>query len=343
MLQNIGSLEELFHDEPAVLSKRTGIKAPFFESMERENALLKSIDVVDFHANNGISTSFYQSEEYPFKLNQCLDAPLHLFLKGTIDFNHGNFVAIVGTRDATEYGKIICRDLVKSLVGKNITVVSGLAYGIDAWAHHYCLEFGVPTIAVLGHGLDRIYPVRHRQLAKDILSCGGALVSEFVPGTIPDRENFPKRNRIVAGLCDATIVVESKVQGGSLITADLANDYNRDVFAFPGSILCETSAGCNQLIAEDKAHLLASADGFLRHMGWEDEKQIKPVQRKAFSDFTDNQQRILNHLKTAEEIEIDRLSILASMPISKLNSELLLLELEGAVCVRPGNRYKYTA
>lgn len=343
LMQNINSLEELFHDDPNLLSKKTGIKPLFFEKMGRETALQLSVEVVDFHERNNIQTLFFKEQNYPFRLNQCLDAPLSLFLKGNFEFKDFNYVAVVGTRDATEYGKLLCRDLIESFVGKNIVVVSGLAYGIDAWAHHYCLEFGVPTIAVLGHGLDRIYPDRHRQIAKDIVNKGGALVTEFPPGTNPDYQNFPKRNRIVAGMCDATIVVESKIRGGSLITADLANDYSRDVFAFPGSILCETSAGCNHLIATDQAHLLSSPLQFLHKMGWETDKISTPVQRRVFTNLSAAQQRIVECLKNYEEIEIDRLSIMAEIPISQLNTELLLLELEGEVCVRPGNRYKLIA
>lgn len=343
LMQNVESLEELFHENPTLLSKKTGVKPLFFKNMERDMALQLSVDVVDFHRKNGIKTIYFQDGHYPYKLNQCLDAPLNLFLKGNSYFNDFKYVAVVGTREATEYGRLLCRDLIASFVGKNIVVVSGLAYGIDAWAHHYCLEFGVPTIGVLGHGLDRIYPNRHTQLAKDIIHAGGALITEFPPGTSPDYQNFPKRNRIVAGLCDATIVVESKIRGGSLITADLANDYSRDVFAFPGSILCETSAGCNHLIATDQAHLLSSPLQFLHKMGWETDKISTPVQRKVFTHLTAAQQRIVECLKNYEEIEIDRLSIMAEIPISQLNTELLLLELEGEVCVRPGNRYKLTA
>lgn len=342
LLQNDCTLEELFHADYRVLAKKTKLKPTFFREMQRDSALEMSLKVVDFHSVNAISSLYFQDQDFPYKLNQCLDAPLQLFYKGNIDLNQGKFVAIVGTRDATEYGKTICRKLVESFVGRDIVVVSGLAHGIDAWAHHYCVELGVPTIAVLGHGLDMIYPSKHRVLAKEIIGNGG-LLTEFGPETIPNRENFPKRNRVVAGLCDATIVVESKPKGGSLITAELANDYSRDVFAFPGSIFCESSQGCNQLIASDAAHLLTTPDEFLYKMGWAKEKPIKNVQRKVFVNLSPVQKKIVDHLQIGHEMEIDRLSIVVGIPVSKLNAELLLLEMDGMVSVRPGNRFRINA
>lgn len=216
--------------------------------------------------------------------------------------------------------------------------MSGLAHGIDACVHRYCLEYNVTTYGVLGHGFDRIYPSQNLRLAEEMLDQGG-LISEFIPGTNPDRENFPKRNRIVAGISDATIVVESKIKGGSLITANLANDYNRDVFAFPGSIRDETSQGCNILIASQKAHLIQRPEDFLNLMAWAPDKAQKSVQRKLFPDLSEKQKSIVEFIANGTKIQIDVLSLKTKLPISQLNTELFHLEMDGVILSLPGKKY----
>jgi DNA processing protein len=307
--------------------------------MQRNEALQRADQAITLHARMGVKSVFYTHPNYSRRLNQCADAPTQLFTKGNLELNKTRFVAIVGTRSATDYGKKLCRELIASFQGKNITVISGLALGIDTYVHHYCLEYNIPTIGVLGHGLDRIYPANNRTMAQRMLQHGG-LISEFVPGTTPDRENFPKRNRIVAGLCDATIVIESKTSGGSLITANIANSYNRDVFAFPGSVHNETSAGCNALIAANKAHLLQDAQSFCSYMQWDTDKNtLDARQYHCFPELSAVQQEVMKEIQGKPKIQLDILAARLAMPISSLQVELLQLRLSGIIEELPGSRY----
>lgn len=340
LIESLESLDELFHRSPRDLEKRTGYKASFFKKMNRDNALEAANGILEFHQKGKMDILYFEDDNYPRRLNNCADAPIVLYSKGDVNFNKSKFVSIVGTRSATQYGEKICADLIHSFKDKDIVVVSGLAYGIDAIVHRFCIDFNVPTIGVLGHGLDKIYPHSHRNLAKMMIRSGGAVLTEFIPGTNPDRENFPRRNRIVAGMTDATIVVESKESGGSLITANLAFDYNRDVFAYPGSVEIETCRGCNKLIADEKAHLIQTPVDFLRKMNWISEKKVsQSVQRKIFPNLTKQQDHILQIIRTNDEIHIDVLAHKANLSISNLNIELFQLEMEGAIRVLPGKLY----
>ncbi|GAB5416992.1 MAG: DNA-processing protein DprA [Crocinitomicaceae bacterium] len=338
LLAHLPSLELLFTATPKELAAITELSPGFFQKMRRSHALERADTVLAFHEKHRVSSLFYQDKSFPRRLNQCADAPTQLFLKGHVDLNQSRFVAIVGTRSATQYGQQLCRELIASFQNRNIIVVSGLALGIDAYVHRYCLEYDVPTIGVLGHGLDRIYPAKHRSLAKEMVE-KGALITEFAPGVSPDRENFPKRNRIVAGMCDATIVVESKTSGGSLITANIANGYNRDVFAFPGPVYQETSQGCNGLIANAKAHLLQTPSSFAEFMQW-DEVQLskKESQFLCFPEISTLQQEIVGEIQAHPKIQLDVLAAQLALPISSLQVELLQLRLAGIVEELPGKQ-----
>lgn len=293
---------------------------------------------VEYFAKKPFQPRFFQSEHFPARLNHCDDAPLLLFSHGNMDLNALKVVSIVGTRKASEYGKAICDELLHSFAGKNIVVVSGLAYGIDIYVHQLCVKLGIPTIGVLGHGLDRVYPSVHKNTASLMLVNGG-LLTEFLPGTKPDRMNFPMRNRIVAGMCDATIVIESGEKGGSLITAELANDYNRDVFAFPGDISREYSKGCNRLIQQNKAHLITESADFFRIMGWEDSP--KPAQQKLFAgELSEDERAILGLLEGKESASVDFLSLKSGLAVHVVSTSLLNLEFNGLVKALPGKRYK---
>lgn len=339
LLHAVESIEDLFHKSPATLSKITEFKPTFIREMERKKALQSADQVIAHLQRNQIRPIFYQNPEYPRRLKNCVDAPLMLYQKGNASLNPEKIVAIVGTRGATSYGKQLCENLITSFKGNNITVVSGLALGIDACAHRYCIENDVPTLGVLGHGLDRIYPSQNRSIANKMLN-DGALITEFIPGTEPDRENFPKRNRIVAGISDATIVIESKMKGGSLITAHLANDYNRDVFAFPGNVNTETSQGCNQLIRDQKAHLIQRPEDFLSLMNWNPEvTSSKTVQRILFPNLSDKQKSIVEIIAGSKGVQIDILSMKTALPITLLNNELFHLEMEGVIRSLPGKTY----
>lgn len=338
ILRQVPDLTCLFQWTDRELYEKTQFSKNLIRSLKRKNALEKADEVIHHLRSNSIKPIFYTDSDYPRRLKNCDDAPIIIYQKGDLSLNEFNFVAIVGTRDATSYGKKICEELVKSLVGTETVVVSGLAKGIDATIHQLCIDYGIPTIGVLGHGLDRTYPAVHRKLAKE-MERSGCLLTEFIPGTQPDRENFPKRNRIVAGMCDATIVVESKVPGGSLITAELAFDYNRDVFAFPGDIFQKSSKGCNKLIAEQKAHLLQSGEEFLTFMSWGLKKKPKSIQPKLFHDLTETQIKITNAL-TNSPLQVDVLAARVELNASRLNTELFFLEIEGLVKSLPGKVYQ---
>jgi len=338
LLGAYNSPEELFRESLNGIQKKTGIRRSVVQGLQREKALRKADEVIEHLQKNNIHVLLFDDQQYPHRLRNCPDAPLILYFKGNSTLNSKRMVSIVGTRTATSYGKRICSDLIASLHNSDVTIVSGLALGIDACAHKLALEHSIPTIGVLGHGLDRIYPQQHRSLAGKMISNGG-LLTEFIPGTDPDRENFPKRNRIVAGLCDATIVIESKQRGGSLITAMLANDYNRDVFAYPGNIYTESSLGCNQLIADQKAHLVQQPEDFLRLMGWNQQAKPQPAQKKLFENLSKDQLSIVHALPPDKAMQIDVLAIQTSMPITKLNTALFHLEVKGLVRSLPGNMY----
>lgn len=341
LIQKLDSLEQLFHDDPKNLAKRVNFKAEFFKQMDRFGALETADHILQFNARNNVESIFFEDERFPYRLNQVPDGPLMLFARGACDWNEKRTLAIVGTRDPSEYGQEVTRRLVESCQDRNIVTISGLAYGIDTWAHRYSLDFNIPTVAVLGHGLDRIYPDKNRSISQLVLEAGGVLLTEFPPGTNPDRENFPKRNRIVAGMSDATVVVESKRSGGSLITARLANDYNRDVFAVPGNITKESSRGCNMLIENDEAHLFESPNRFLKKMGWADtaKKQVA-IQRELFVDLSESERRLYTLIQESVSTSVDKLSIQCSLPVSQLQSELFMLELKGLIKNNGGNNIR---
>lgn len=338
LLKNLDSLEDLFSLSINAIIKKTNASRTVLQKMEREKALEKASFVLEHVLKNNITTHFFKDDSYPRRLLQCIDAPLLLYGQGIYDLNYSKIVSIVGTRNATSYGKRLCDELIESFVDNNVLVISGLASGIDSHVHKRCVELSVPTIGVLGHGFDRIYPSQNKTLSEQMKSNGG-LLTEFIPGTNPDRENFPKRNRIVAGMADATIVVESKIKGGSLITANLSNDYNRDVFAYPGSIYKDTSQGCNRLIADQKAHLLQSPQHFLTMMDWCVEEKKKNIQKTMFIDLSEIQSKITTLISEHQSLQIDILSLKTELPISQLNSELFHLEMNGVIQSLPGKRY----
>lgn len=342
ILSNVGSVNAFFKEKKYKLLKINGLGRSFLDQLNREEALLMAEKHVVELLKKPFQAHFFQDDDFPQRLNQCEDAPLLLFSQGNMDLNASRVVSIVGTRNATAYGKSICDELLHAFVGKNIVVVSGLAYGIDIYVHQLCVKLGIPTIGVLGHGLDRLYPATHKQTAKAMQANGG-LLTEFLPGTNLDRVNFPMRNRIVAGMCDATIVVESGEKGGSLITAELANDYARDVFAFPGDIGKEFSMGCNKLIQQNRAHLITCSADFFRLMNWNEveKKAVKQTQLFEF-DLSVEELSILQMLKDKESESFDLLSLKLDLSVSKLSGMLLNLEFEGLVKSLPGKRYRLT-
>jgi DNA processing protein len=343
LIAYVGSAEGVFKEKQKNLAKIPGIGEVLSKEIISQNVLLRAEQEVEFIVKNKIDTHYFTERNYPFRLKECPDSPILIYTKGNCNLNNGKFVGVVGTRNATEYGKENCKKIIADLALQqpNSVIVSGLAYGVDICAHKAALESGLATIGVVGHGLDRIYPAAPRSTAvKMILT--GALLTEYLSNTNPDRQNFVQRNRIIAGMCDVLIVIESAARGGALITAELANDYNRDVFALPGRVNDEWSAGCNALIKNNKAALLESADDLLRFMNWEkSETGINSGQASLFPDLSDDEQEICAMLRQfADGQQLNELAIKLEKPISKISSLLLEMEFKGVVKCLPGNIYK---
>lgn len=344
LIAYLGSVEAVFTEKQQNLAKIPGIGDVLSHEIMNQNVLKRAEEEVEFITKNKINAYYFTDREYPYRLKECNDAPIMIYSKGNCNLNDGKFIGIVGTRNATEYGKENCKQLIHDLSNTlpNTIIVSGLAYGVDISAHKASLEFGLPTIGVVGHGLDRIYPAVHRSTAVKMVE-NGILLTEYLSRTNPDRQNFVQRNRIIAGICDAIVVIESAARGGALITAEIANDYNRDVFAFPGRVGDEWSAGCNALIKNNKASLIESADDILRFMNWEKNMTSKTaaVQTALFLDLSDEEQNIVSLLRQySDGIQLNELSIQLEKPISKISSMLLEMEFKGIVKCLPGNVYR---
>ena len=314
------------------------------EALDCPQALVRAGEEYEFAEKNHIQCLTLVDERYPSRLRECDDAPIALFFKGNADLNALRIINMVGTRNATEYGKQLCASFLRDLkiLCPEVLVVSGLAYGIDIHAHRAALANSLPTIGVLAHGLDRIYPSVHRKTAVDMLQQGG-LLTEFLTGTNPDKHNFISRNRIVAGMADATIVVESAAKGGSLITADIAESYHRDCFAFPGRTMDASSIGCNQLIRDNKAALLLSAEDFVKAMCWDASSQSRKaenVQRNLFPELSEEEQRIVSLLQAQGALQINTLVVEADIAVHKMNAILFELEMKGVIRILAGGMYQ---
>jgi len=345
LIAYLGSVEAIFKEKQQNLAKIPGIGEVLSKEIVNQNVMQRAEKEIEFIEKKNISTYFYLEKNYPFRLKECEDAPILIFSKGNIDLNNGKFVSIVGTRNATETGKENCRTLVANLAknNNNFVIVSGLAYGIDICAHKAALENNLPTIAVLGNGLDIIYPSAHKSIAVKIID-SGALLTEYLSGTNPDKQNFVQRNRIIAGLADLVVVVETKKKGGSLITARCANDYNRDVFAFPGRITDEFSVGCNELIKTNQAGLIENASDILHFMSWDTNHIEKPkpeTQSALFIDLTDDEQKILHVLRAnSDGLQTNEIALKIAKPVSTTSALLLTMEFGGWIKLLPGNLYK---
>ena len=341
LMQIVGDEEQIFKESAKNLEKIQGISFRLINEIKSKEVLRKAEEELAFVSKNNLQLLFFTSPNYPERLTHCVDAPILLYVKGDSNLNYKKVVSIVGTRNATPQGYEVCKQFVRDLSAKfsNIIVVSGLAYGIDICAHRAALENGVPTAAVLAHGLDRIYPAMHRKTAIDMLDAG-ALVTEFPSGTQPERFNFVRRNRIVAGLADALVVIESSSKGGSLITAEIANSYYREVFAVPGRVTDAGSVGCNNLIATDRAILMQDIKGFIDHMGWDDSVKPQPRQKELFLQLTETEERVFDALNKVESIHVNMLAIELDVPVSELFFTLLELEMKNVVKTLPGGVYK---
>ncbi|MBK9636468.1 MAG: DNA-protecting protein DprA [Bacteroidetes bacterium] len=340
LYSHCGSAVSVFKERKSLLSKIPGVGPKRIQNAFNVSIMDRAAKELAFVKKHKLQVLFYTDDAYPNRLQQCADAPCLLYYKGNATLNLGRFVAIVGTRSSTTNGEEVTKKLVEELQGLEVTMVSGLAYGIDICAHEAALQFGIPTIGVTAHGMDRIYPQLHRTVAGKMLSQGGIL-TEYPSQTPPDRENFPSRNRIVAGMCDAVVVVEASSKGGALITADLAQGYDREVFAFPGRVSDEFSKGCNEYIRDNKAALITCAHDLIWLMGWSDDKKKEQVvkQTQLFFELNEDEIRVVDVLKEKGECGIDVISSATALPFSKLANTLLQLELKNAIKLKAGKRY----
>ncbi len=342
-----GGEENVFSATKSQLEKTPGIGIILANSIlnSKQKALERAKEEIVFIEKHQIQILFFTDNEFPQRLKNCADSPILLYYKGNANLNAEKIVSVVGTRTPTHYGKEVTEKLIADLTDSGILVLSGLAYGIDVTAHKACIDNGLQTVGVLGHGLDRLYPNAHATIAKKMLGQGG-LLTEFMSGTKPDRENFPKRNRIVAGMCDALVIVESKKEGGSLITATIANSYNKDVFAFPGKTTDVLSEGCNALIKTNKAHLIESSADLFYIMNWNQEAASiasannKKSQIALLLNLSEDEQLLVNAFSTKKQLHIDELCSTTNFPISKTSSTLLQLEFSNVIKSLPGKMYE---
>ena len=345
LLQALGEAEAVFTEKQQLLGRIPGIGSHLAAEIKRPEILQRAEKELAFIEKNNISCYYLIDADYPARLRECPDAPILFYFKGNTNLDASRIISVVGTRNATEYGRGLTESLIKDLAEAipNLLVVSGLAYGIDICAHRSALHNQLPTVAVLAHGLDRIYPSSHRNTAVEMLESGG-LLTDFPSGTEPDRPNFLRRNRIVAGMSDCTIVVESAEKGGSLVTADIAFSYGRDVYSFPGRVGDSHSKGCNNLIRQNKAGLITSADDLLSALCWDIQATATPAQTELLFADTDvsvpEQNPVLAIMRTRNEIHINELALVLEMPVHQLSTLLFELEINGKIKALPGNIYK---
>lgn len=335
-----GGAEAVFCEKKKTLSRIPGIGEKTIESIMSQNVLSRAERELDFTEKHGIRVLYYLNSDYPKRLQHCYDSPMILYCKGHTDFNVDKVVGIVGTRNVTDYGKVMTDKIVSELLDDDVLVVSGLAYGVDTCAHNASVKNGLKTAAVLAHGLHTIYPPVNRNLAKKMLECGGCLLTEQLSGVDPDKENFPKRNRIVAGMVDCLIVVESASKGGALITAEIANAYDREVFAVPGRIGDVYSAGCNNIIKDNKANILLDVSDLRSIMRWDESKKVVAKQMRLFREFNDEERLVMKLFEESDVVYLDKIITETLLSPTKIASILLSLEFDGILTALPGKRYQ---
>ncbi len=338
LLQHFKSAEAIFRASTHQLRAVEGMNRSRISALRAFREFDTEIKNLEQIEKAGIAILSVQSDRFPKRLLHCYDCPPFLFYKGNANLNAERMLAVVGTRSPSVYGKHVIENFFEGFESYSITIISGLAFGIDTLAHRIALRNGLPTVGVLGHGLDSIYPPLNIPLSKEMLENGG-LLTEFPMGTKPDRQNFPRRNRIVAGMCDAVLVVESGEKGGSMITAELANAYNRDVFACPGKLTDEKSRGCNELIRSHRAMLVNSFDQILENMNWK-RQEAAAFQRSLFLNLSDEEQIIANFIRDHSEADVDTIHAGTGFTPGKLSQILLSLEMNGAINRISGNRYR---
>lgn len=339
LIEHFGSAENIFNAKRKALGCIEHIGDIRAKSVKEFTGFKDAEDEIKFIEKYKVKSLFITDDDYPKRLLNCCDCPPMLYYKGNANLNHLKIISIIGTRNNTTYGRELTEKLVEDLKQQDVIICSGLAYGIDAIAHKSALQNKIQTVGVLAHGLHTVYPYQHKNLAAEICTDGG-LLTEFIHGIKPDKHNFPKRNRIVAGIADATIVIETAVKGGSMITAELANNYNRDVFAFPGKTTDAKSEGCNYLIKNNKAALVTCADDVIDQMGWQQQKPAKKIQRELFIELSADEKLITDILQKKDAAHIDEIYFGSGLSSSAVSAAMLSLELKNVIVSLPGKMYK---
>jgi len=339
LIEHFGDASSIFKASKKALSGIEGIGDIKAKAIKDFDDFKAAEDEIKFCHKHHISPLFLKDIDYPQRLLHCYDAPTVLYYRGNANLNNTKIVSIIGTRSNSDYGKQITEQIIAALQPLNVLIVSGLAFGIDAVAHKAAVQNNLATVGVLAHGLDTIYPAQHKSLAKDMLLNGG-LLTEFPKSTKPDKHNFPRRNRIVAGMADCTIVIETQAKGGSMITAELAYNYNRDVFAVPGKITDAKSSGCIKLIQQNKAVIFTDIDNLIETMGWETKVPKPKKQRELFVALTQDEQTIVNILTAKDVVSIDDIYLQSGLSSSSVAAAMLGLELQSLIICLPGKMYK---
>jgi DNA processing protein len=339
LINHCGSAEAVFKTKTSQIAAIDGIGSILIQNLKSKSVFEKAEQELQFIKSNEINVSYFQDENYPDRLKHCIDGPVLLFTSGNIDLKNKKIISIVGTRQITSYGMEFCRKLIEDLAPLDPVIVSGFAYGVDIFAHQLAMEHDLQTIGVVAHGLNQIYPKTHKKYVAKVEQNGG-FMTEFWSSSNPEKENFVRRNRIVAGISEATIVIESAERGGSLITANIANDYNRDVFAVPGRTTDKYSQGCNNLIKTQKANLLTNAADLVYILNWDIESKAKPVQKQLFVTLEDDEQKVYDYLlKNGKEL-MDIIALRCDFPIYKISGMLLNMELKGVIRPLPGKLFE---
>lgn len=339
LLTHCGSAEAVFKAKTSQLATIDGVGSILLKNLRDKTVFEKANQELRFIESNAIDTLYFQDEKYPDRLKHCIDGPVLLFTSGNIDLKNKKIISIVGTRQITSYGMEFCRKLIEDLAPLDPIIVSGFAYGVDIFAHQLAIDNNLQTIGVVAHGLNQIYPKTHKKYVAKVEENGG-FMTEFWSSSNPDKENFVRRNRIVAGISEATIVIESAERGGSLITANIANDYNRDVFAVPGRTTDKYSQGCNNLIKTQKANLLTSAADLVYILNWDIEQKTKPVQKQLFVTLDDDEQKVYDYLLKSGKELMDIIALRCDFPIYRISGLLLNMELKGLIRPLPGKLFE---
>lgn len=339
LLSHCEAPAEIFKSKASQLQTIEGIGTVLLRNLKNKTVFAKAEAELRFIEKNQIDVSYFLNVDYPQRLKHCIDGPVLLFSCGNIKLENRRIISIVGTRQITPHGAEFCRKLIDELSPLDPIIVSGFAYGVDILAHQAAIENGLQTIGVLAHGLNQIYPKAHKKYVSKVNANGG-LLTEFWSSSHPNPENFVKRNRIVAGISEATIVIESADKGGSLITANMANGYNRDVFAVPGRVLDKYSEGCNNLIKTQKAQLLTSAADLVYHLNWDLQTAAKPIQKQLFVSLEPEEQKVYDFLQQNGKELLDTLALECGFPVFKIAPMLLNMELKGVVRPLPGKLFE---